>query len=215
MVTALDLTHDPANGFDSYHFAEVLRTHRDNRTKYVISNKRIFSSYPSGDRAAWEWGTYTGKDPHTGHAHVSVLDAPVSDTSTPWNLEGMSTMSISDVRSGIAEMTDEGARRSTPTGRSYADDFNLMVSAALGDEVAKLVAKLDEVLAGLSTLTARIPTDLAARLDAILAAALDDDNTTVTLPPDALATLEEIKAMLAEVPTAEQNADAVVAEIAS
>jgi hypothetical protein len=88
MVTALDLTHDPAHGFDSYLFAEVLRTHRDRRIKYVISNHRIFSSYATSTRAAWTWGTYTGTDPHTNHVHVSVLDAAVSDTSTPWDLEG-------------------------------------------------------------------------------------------------------------------------------
>lgn len=88
IVTALDLTHDPAHGFDSYRFAEVLRQARDRRIKYVISNRRIFSSYASGNRAAWAWGPYTGSDPHTNHVHTSVLDAPISDTRTPWNLEG-------------------------------------------------------------------------------------------------------------------------------
>lgn len=88
MVTALDLTHDPAHGFDSYAFAEALRRNRDRRIKYVISNHRIFSSYAMSSRAAWTWGPYSGTDPHTGHVHVSVLDAVISDTSTPWNLEG-------------------------------------------------------------------------------------------------------------------------------
>ena len=88
IVTALDLTHDPAGGFDSYKFADNLRIHRDRRIKYVISNRRIFSSYASGSRAAWAWGPYGGSDPHTNHVHVSVLDAPISDTRTPWNLEG-------------------------------------------------------------------------------------------------------------------------------
>jgi hypothetical protein len=88
IVTALDLTHDPVHGFDSYAFAEVLRRNRDRRIKYVISNRQIFSSYVSGSRAAWAWGPYTGSDPHTNHVHTSVLDAVVSDTKTPWNLEG-------------------------------------------------------------------------------------------------------------------------------
>lgn len=88
MVTALDLTHDPAGGFDSYKFAEVLRLNRDRRIKYVISNRRIFSSYNSGSRAAWTWGPYSGPDPHTNHVHISVLDNPISDTRAPWDLEG-------------------------------------------------------------------------------------------------------------------------------
>jgi hypothetical protein len=88
IVTAEDLTHDPAGGFDSYAFAEVLRVNRDRRIKYVISNRRIFSSYASGSRAPWTWGSYSGADPHTNHVHISVLDAPISDTRTPWNLSG-------------------------------------------------------------------------------------------------------------------------------
>jgi hypothetical protein len=88
MVTALDLTHDPAHNFDSYRFAEILRINQDRRIKYVISNRRIFSSYAVGSTPPWGWRTYKGTDPHTGHVHVSVLDAKISDTSTPWNLEG-------------------------------------------------------------------------------------------------------------------------------
>jgi hypothetical protein len=94
IVSALDLTHDPAHGFDSYRFAEVLRQHRDPRIKYVISNHRIFSSYASGSRPAWAWGSYNGVDPHTNHVHVSVLDARISDTRTPWNLVGMEGLTM-------------------------------------------------------------------------------------------------------------------------
>lgn len=94
IVTALDLTHDPAHGFDSYWFAEILRRNRDKRIKYVISNHRIFSSYASGSRPAWTWGSYNGIDPHTNHVHISVLDAVISDTRTPWNLEGFTTMAL-------------------------------------------------------------------------------------------------------------------------
>lgn len=89
IVTALDLTHDPDGGFDSYRFAEVLRVERDRRIKYVISNRRIFSSYWSGGVAPFTWRAYDGSDPHTNHVHLSVLDDPISDTATPWNLEGL------------------------------------------------------------------------------------------------------------------------------
>jgi hypothetical protein len=69
VVTALDLTHDPASGFDSYVFAESLRQARDPRVKYVISNGRIFSSTTS----PWVWRKYTGSNPHKSHCHISVL----------------------------------------------------------------------------------------------------------------------------------------------
>ena len=53
VVSAIDITHDPKGGFDSYAFAEWLRTKKDKRIKYVISNKRIFlriSRLGHGDR---------------------------------------------------------------------------------------------------------------------------------------------------------------------
>ena len=89
IVTALDLTHDPAGGFDSYRFAETLRRNRDRRIKYVISNGRMFSSYATSSYPTFTWRAYSGTDQHKGHVHISVLDAVVSDTRTPWNLDGL------------------------------------------------------------------------------------------------------------------------------
>lgn len=121
IVTALDLTHDPAGGFDSYAFAEVLRIHRDRRIEYVISNHRIFSSYHSGSRPAWTWGPYGGTDPHTNHVHISVLDDPIADTRTPWNLDGYGEADM--------EQTDKLAYPTANTNRNvgqlYADLSNL------------------------------------------------------------------------------------------
>src|SRR5215475_7229188 len=51
VVTALDITHDPAAGFDAGAFAESLRQAKDDRIKYVIFNGRIFSSTQS----PWVW----------------------------------------------------------------------------------------------------------------------------------------------------------------
>lgn len=74
-VCARDYTHDPAGGFDSYAFADWLRQRCDSgaeqRVKYIISNRRIASQKDS-----WNWRTYTGSNPHSQHAHVSVLHGP-------------------------------------------------------------------------------------------------------------------------------------------
>jgi len=75
VVTALDLTHDPAAGADMNALAEALRASRDTRIKYVIWNRRIFTSYAVGSRGAWQWGAYSGSNPHTSHIHVSVNSA--------------------------------------------------------------------------------------------------------------------------------------------
>lgn len=68
VVRAMDITHDPQGGFDSYAFAEWLRQKQDPRIKYVISNGRIFSATQS----PWQWRKYTGSNPHDHHVHISV-----------------------------------------------------------------------------------------------------------------------------------------------
>lgn len=68
VVTALDITHDPANGVDTHKIADHLRLTRDTRIKYVISNGRIFSN----SKSPYQWRRYTGSNPHRTHMHVSV-----------------------------------------------------------------------------------------------------------------------------------------------
>lgn len=83
VVCALDLTHDPKGGFDSYAFAEMLRNNRDHRIQYVISNGRIFSSSVS----PWSWRPYHGANPHDRHVHISVIQsAKLYDDPADWNL---------------------------------------------------------------------------------------------------------------------------------
>lgn len=83
IVTALDITHDPSSGVDTWKLADYLRTKRDARIKYVISNGRIFSSTVS----AWAWRSYSGSNPHRSHIHVSVNSAKVyHDDVRPWDL---------------------------------------------------------------------------------------------------------------------------------
>lgn len=83
VVTALDITHDPAHGVDTWAMAETLRLRRDPRIKYVISNGRIFSSTAS----QWQWRPYTGANKHAHHVHVSVLGNPaIYDSGQAWDL---------------------------------------------------------------------------------------------------------------------------------
>lgn len=119
IVTAWDCTNDPTNGCDSWLLAETLRQHRDKRIRYVISNKKIFSSYASGSRAAWTWGTYSGSNPHTGHCHIQTLDDKISDTTTPWNLEGFDmTISEEDLKN-IAAHVWNTFRTSNPDATAW------------------------------------------------------------------------------------------------
>jgi lysozyme family protein len=84
VVTALDITHDPANGPDTWKLAEILRQRKDPRIKYVISNGRIFSSVVS----PWTWRPYTGANKHAHHVHVSVASDPaLYDLASAWALD--------------------------------------------------------------------------------------------------------------------------------
>lgn len=82
-ATAVDLSDDKAGGMDADAWAEHLRTTRDRRVKYVICNRRMFSSYPARGYPAWAWRPYTGTNPHETHTHLSILPAGVFDTA-PW-----------------------------------------------------------------------------------------------------------------------------------
>ena len=86
---AVDLTHDETHGCDCGLVSEGMRIARDRRIKYVIFNRRIFSSYPVTARPAWTWGPYVGSNPHSGHMHLSILDtkAACEDISL-WPLTG-------------------------------------------------------------------------------------------------------------------------------
>lgn len=76
---AWDLSHDPASGCDAHALVRAIVKRRDSRVKYAISNGRIWSAA----RANEGWRPYSGSNPHTQHAHVSVYDHRRNDTG-PW-----------------------------------------------------------------------------------------------------------------------------------
>lgn len=88
VVTARDFTNDPAHGLDSEKLAEALRAAKDNRIKYVISNRKIFAG--SEGPAPWQWRPYAGQNPHNHHVHVSVKsDLRLCDDTRAWDLSAL------------------------------------------------------------------------------------------------------------------------------
>jgi hypothetical protein len=84
VVTAIDITNDPAHGVNAGELAELLRLSKDSRIKYVISNRRIFSSQVE----PWQWRPYNGANAHTHHVHLSVVgDKAHYDNTQPWPIE--------------------------------------------------------------------------------------------------------------------------------
>ena len=84
VVRAIDITHDPKSGFDSYVFADMLLKKQDRRIKYIISNRRIGSG-PQGPQPG-VWRKYTGTNPHDHHCHISVVAA--GDDTSQWDIDG-------------------------------------------------------------------------------------------------------------------------------
>jgi hypothetical protein len=85
VVTALDITNDPAHGLISRQLAEALVASKDKRIKYIISNRQIAAGRLGPD--PWHWRKYSGLNPHEHHMHISVLgDKADYDDTTEWNL---------------------------------------------------------------------------------------------------------------------------------
>lgn len=85
-VDAIDVTHDPVNGVDIAKLAEVLIAGKDRRISYVIANGEIIAG--NGGPEPWKRRKYTGKNRHTKHIHISVLDK-YQDETADWNLSGL------------------------------------------------------------------------------------------------------------------------------
>ncbi|HEX6944204.1 MAG TPA: S41 family peptidase [Gemmatimonadaceae bacterium] len=85
IVTACDITHDPAGGCDAAKLAESIRTSRDSRIKYVIWNRQIANSASIGGQPPWTWRPYSGSNPHTKHVHISVKpEKALYDSAAAW-----------------------------------------------------------------------------------------------------------------------------------
>jgi hypothetical protein len=111
VVTAIDITHDPAHGLVIAHLAAALAKSRDHRIKYIITNRRILDSRP--DFNPWVWMPYSGSDPHTGHLHLSVVTTQSRyDATRPWTaLEDWFDMADkNDLKAAIREMLPDIAK---------------------------------------------------------------------------------------------------------
>lgn len=124
VVNALDLTNDPANGFDVHALAERLRVSRHPNLRYIISNRRIASA-----GTGWSWANYSGSNPHEKHAHFSV-GQPTTTTG-----DGQSISNNDDAR----EWAIKGGAPSAPR-KSNDVVANEVIAGAWGNNPARAIA---------------------------------------------------------------------------
>lgn len=88
VVTAMDITHDPAGGVDCGSLFEFLRAYPHPNLRYIIFNGRV-----ARRTSGWVPKAYTGPNPHKTHMHIAVgtgTDSnplPPYDNTDPWGIE--------------------------------------------------------------------------------------------------------------------------------
>lgn len=108
VVTALDITHDPANGLDIANLAKALIASKDSRIKYLIFNGKIVSG--SGQKQpAWQERNYTGANKHTKHLHVSVKGSAAEyDSTRAWDLDAVAGAPVINKQAAILKKGSKG-----------------------------------------------------------------------------------------------------------
>lgn len=88
VVTAIDIDEDLTPELRSVQaIVDSIIASRDPRVKYIIYERRICSSYAAHGYKAWTWRPYSGKNPHSMHAHISVNPSPYHyDSRAEWNI---------------------------------------------------------------------------------------------------------------------------------
>lgn len=107
VVTALDLTHDPAGGCDIHAIARRLVKHPHPELTYVISNGEVAKR-----STGFRWEPYTGLSPHDHHAHFAVGVGPDSDPLPPYDSRLSWGVSLPvPIPPGDLDMTPEQAKK--------------------------------------------------------------------------------------------------------
>lgn len=120
IVTAIDITHDPANGVDIDRLSDELVASKDNRIKYVIANGLILDTRTGlMPGTANKWQTYGGPNKHVSHMHISVMANSTCDDSRPWDLPMLKTGDNDmkpDERDALYDIREQltGSRSSKP-----------------------------------------------------------------------------------------------------
>lgn len=125
VVTAIDITHDPASGADMQKLADSLIASGDSRIWYIIFNRRI-----------WEdgrWTPYSGtSDPHTNHLHLSTNQNPYSyDDPSPWNIKGGTVSTDAVTKEEMKKLVWLANGQNAESNQAYLNDVGNNLNSVL------------------------------------------------------------------------------------
>lgn len=177
----------------------------DNRAKMRVLTKRTIDAMKAGrcDELLEVFGTLDGK---TVTGWRNDLNVVVSSDSS--HLDHLHLRFDRRYANDNAVMSKVAAILLEDDMALTDDDVRKIWSFTLGASGPNTGVALQATYQNVGKLLGLTPADLVARLDGILAAAQDDGDTTVVLPPDAIADLQELKAAVAAVPDAVLDAEA-------
>lgn len=177
----------------------------------VEAVKRAFERHPSAHywihnrRIAdvdndWRPIQYTGSNPHILHVHFSIRRTVTAEQDTvPWGLLSIEEDDLTpeqvraEVIAGVANVLDQMANRSTPTGRQGADDFYAIVRSSVNGHFSQSTNAILNALAAMPRF------DPVALVQALVAS------------PEALTALTSaMRDQLPLIPTAREIANAFV-----
>lgn len=148
VVTAIDITHDPAHGCDNNKIVNDLVLSRDGRMFYLIWNARIISRITN----AWQWRAYSGSNPHDHHFHISATQDPrFYDDPADWAFNGQAG------RGPVIQLPIEDA---------FDPDDPDMFQGAFGENVLQLQRKLQR----LGFYTGKLDSDFGPRTNSAVKA---------------------------------------------
>ena len=140
VVCAMDITHDPAHGMDTYAMFDYLRTHPHPDLEYVISNRRIASR-----TKGWTVRPYGGASPHSRHIHIAVGRGPESEPREPYddtNAWGISESSTPPVVDGHLKKGSKGDKVKELQTKLSNMGWKLEADGIFGDRTDAIVRSL-------------------------------------------------------------------------
>ena len=106
-VHAVDITHDPAHGFNAWKVANEFRARADQRIQYLVSNDGTGDVIWNPD-VAHQWRPQVGNN-HANHLHVSIRHTdPARSDVRSWYHNGVEEFHVTDadkltIRAIVAE----------------------------------------------------------------------------------------------------------------